>query len=76
MHFLDIADSDVEVDSAVKSYQRAAYASKSKSVEQPEETYELASKVQRKYIAAQIVESGIQVRVLEAGAGRVLVPVS
>lgn len=67
VHFLSIADSDVELDSAVKAYQRAAYASKSKSVEKPEESLELSSKVQRKYIAAQIVESGIQVGVGGSG---------
>ena len=66
VHFLS-NDSDAEVSSAIKSYMRAAYANKSKSVEKPEEKYELASKVQRKYIAAQIVESGIQVR---PGQGR------
>jgi len=52
----------VEVDSAIKGFMRAAYkAGKSVPPEKPEETYELASKVQRKYIAAQIVESGVQV---------------
>uniref|UniRef100_A0A7S3R9S3 Uncharacterized protein n=1 Tax=Dunaliella tertiolecta TaxID=3047 RepID=A0A7S3R9S3_DUNTE len=61
VHFLSNQDSDVEVDSAIKGYMRAAYkAGKSIPPEKPEEVYELSSKVQRKYIAAQIVDSGIQ----------------
>lgn len=63
MHFLTSQDTDVEVDSAIKAYMRAAYKNKSAPPEKPEEQQELSSKVQRKYIAAQIVESGIQVGV-------------
>lgn len=62
VHFLSNQDSDVEVDSAIKGYMRTAYkAGKATPPEKPEEVYELSSKVQRKYIAAQIVDSGIQV---------------
>jgi hypothetical protein len=61
VHFLDARD-DPEVDSAIREYQQAAFKASSSPPEKPEEVGELAAKVQRKYVAAQIVESGIQVR--------------
>ncbi|KAL6761500.1 mitochondrial F1F0 ATP synthase associated 31.2 kDa protein [Haematococcus lacustris] len=60
VHFLDSRDVDPDVDAAVKAYLKAAYAASSTPPEEPEPVLELASKVQRKYVAAQVVESGIQ----------------
>ena len=60
MHFLTSQQEDPEVDTAIKRYMRAAYQDKA-APEKPEEKLELSSKVERKYIAAQIVEQGIQV---------------
>lgn len=56
--------SDPEAEAAIKAYQRQQFAAASKGpaaggAEEPE--YELASQIERKYAAAQIVESGIQV---------------
>ena len=53
---------DPEVDAAIKAYLKAQYKGGSSAVEKAEETYELASKVERKYVAAQVVDYGIQVR--------------
>eukprot|EP00197_Chlamydomonas_leiostraca_P013834 CAMPEP_0202867064 /NCGR_PEP_ID=MMETSP1391-20130828/8594_1 /ASSEMBLY_ACC=CAM_ASM_000867 /TAXON_ID=1034604 /ORGANISM="Chlamydomonas leiostraca, Strain SAG 11-49" /LENGTH=333 /DNA_ID=CAMNT_0049547069 /DNA_START=39 /DNA_END=1040 /DNA_ORIENTATION=+ len=58
VHFLDNRD-DPEVDAAIRAYMKAAYKSKA-APEKPEPSYELASKVERKYVAAQVVESGVQ----------------
>jgi hypothetical protein len=56
--------SDPEAEAAVKAFQREQFAAAAKGPaaagkEEPE--YELASQIERKYAAAQIVESGIQV---------------
>lgn len=51
---------DPEVDSAIRAYQKAAFSATQAAPEPAEETLELTAKVQRKYVAAQIVESGIQ----------------
>lgn len=53
---------DPEVNAAVKEYMRAQFKG-GKAAEKVEETFELASKVERKYVAAQTVEYGIQVRI-------------
>lgn len=58
--------SDPEAEAAVKAYQRQQFAAAAKGPAaggSPEPKYELASQIERKYAAAQIVESGIQVRV-------------
>jgi hypothetical protein len=60
--------SDPEAEAAVKAFQREQFAAAAKGPaaagkEEPE--YELASQIERKYAAAQIVESGIQVRSCE-----------
>lgn len=64
VHFLDNRE-DPDVDAAVRAYMKAAYQSKA-APEKPEPTFELASKVERKWVAAQIVESGAQVRMSTA----------
>jgi hypothetical protein len=56
--------SDPEAEAAVKAFQREQFAAAAKGPaaagsEEPE--YELACQIERKYAAAQIVESGIQV---------------
>lgn len=58
VHLLDNRE-DPEVDAAIRAYMKAAYASKA-APEKPEQTFELASKIERKYVAAQVVEHGIQ----------------
>jgi len=63
--------SDPEAEAAIKAYQRQQFAAASKGpaaggAAEPE--YELASQIERKYAAAQIVESGIQVRRGSCGA--------
>lgn len=63
VHLLDNRD-DPDVDAAIKAYMRAAFKSGKAAPEKPEPTYELASKVEKKYVAAQVVEHGIQVRCL------------
>jgi hypothetical protein len=55
--------SDPEAEAAVKAFQREQFAAAAKGPaaagkEEPE--YELASQIERKYAAAQVVESGIQ----------------
>jgi len=62
VHFLSAQSTDADAAEAIKAYQRAAFKQSGKAPEKPEEKYELASKVERKYIAAQIVEHGVQVR--------------
>lgn len=59
VHFLDNRE-DPEVDSAIRAYQKAAFSATKAAPEKAEETLELTAQVQRKYVAAQIVESGIQ----------------
>lgn len=54
------AREDPDVDAAVRAYQVAAYKSKA-GPEKPEEMPELTAKVQRKYVAAQVVAVGSQV---------------
>lgn len=56
--------SDPEAAAAIKAFQRQQFAAAAKGAaaagpEEPE--YELASQIERKYAAAQVVESGIQV---------------
>lgn len=56
--------SDPEAEAAVKAFQREQFAAAAKGPAaggKPEPEYELASQIERKYAAAQIVESGIQV---------------
>jgi DNA topoisomerase IB len=59
-------ESDPEAEAAIKAFQRQAYAAAAKGAAAlaPAAEAELAftAKVERKYVAAQIVESGIQVR--------------
>lgn len=49
---------DPEVDAGVKAYLKDLF--KGKAVEKAEETFELAAQVEKKYVAAQVVEYGIQ----------------
>lgn len=62
--------SDPEAEAAIKAFQREAFAAAAKGAAAlvPPQEPELAftAKVERKYVAAQIVESGIQVRVRAA----------
>lgn len=51
---------DPEVDSAIKAYLKAQYKSGADAAEKPEQALELATKVERKYVAAQVVDYGIQ----------------
>jgi hypothetical protein len=63
--------SDPEAEAAVKAFQREAFAAAAKGPAaggKPEPEYELASQIERKYAAAQIVESGIQVGRGQIGA--------
>jgi len=59
--------SDPEAEAAIKAFQRDAFkaAAKGAAALVPPSEPELAftAKVERKYVAAQIVESGVQVRV-------------
>eukprot|EP00199_Chlamydomonas_sp_CCMP681_P002760 CAMPEP_0119105660 /NCGR_PEP_ID=MMETSP1180-20130426/3565_1 /TAXON_ID=3052 ORGANISM="Chlamydomonas cf sp, Strain CCMP681" /NCGR_SAMPLE_ID=MMETSP1180 /ASSEMBLY_ACC=CAM_ASM_000741 /LENGTH=322 /DNA_ID=CAMNT_0007090781 /DNA_START=27 /DNA_END=995 /DNA_ORIENTATION=+ len=59
VHLLD-AREDPDVDAAIRSYQLAAYKASKSAPEAPEAVPELTAKVQRKYVAAQIVDSGLQ----------------
>lgn len=55
--------SDPEAEAAIKAFQRQQYAAAAKADVKPaapEPDLELASKIERKYMAAQVVESGIQ----------------
>eukprot|EP00798_Chlamydomonas_sp_ICE-L_P008074 gene8074-1316_t len=56
-YMLDNRD-DPEVDAAIKDYMKSVYSG-SAPAEAPEETLELASKIERKYVAAQIVDYGM-----------------
>lgn len=60
VHFLDGRE-DPDVDDAIRAYQKAAFAAGKRAPEAAEEVPELTALVQRKYVAAQIVEVGIQV---------------
>jgi hypothetical protein len=66
VHFLSNRD-DPEVDSAIKSFLRTQYANAEKGTLIPEavagDGLEFTAQVERKYVAAQIVESSIQVGV-------------
>lgn len=55
--------SDPEAEAAIKAFQRQQFAAAAKAEAKaaaPEPDLELASKIERKYMAAQVVESGIQ----------------
>jgi hypothetical protein len=55
--------SDPEAEAAIKAFQRQQFAAAAKAESKPaapEPDLELASKIERKYMAAQVVESGIQ----------------
>lgn len=55
--------SDPEAEAAIKAFQRQQFAAAAKADAKPaapEPDLELASKIERKYMAAQVVESGIQ----------------
>lgn len=55
--------SDPEAEAAIKAFQREQFAAAAKGTAKPAEAepdLELASKIERKYMAAQVVESGIQ----------------
>lgn len=55
--------SDPEAEAAIKAFQREQFAAAAKGTAKaaaPEPDLELASKIERKYMAAQVVESGIQ----------------
>jgi hypothetical protein len=58
--------SDPEAEAAIRAFQREQFAAAAKGApgagvpQEPE--FELASQIERKYAAAQVVESGIQVR--------------
>lgn len=61
MYHLD--DPDVEAQSAIKAFQRQQFAAAAKGplpTPPPEPVLELTAKIERKYVAAEIVESGIQ----------------
>lgn len=53
---------DPEVDAEVKGYLRSLYSNPGKPADKVEEPMEMTSQVERKYIAAQVVEYGVQVR--------------
>lgn len=60
VYLLDNRD-DPEVDTAVRAYLKAAYKNaKAPDTSKPEEGVELANRVEQKYMAAQVVEYGIQ----------------
>lgn len=59
-YLLDNRD-DPEVDAAIKTYLKAQYGGAKPTVSSS--AGELASKVEKKYIAAQVVAQGVQVRV-------------
>lgn len=52
--------SDPEVSAAIKAYQAAVFKSGKVDASKQEEALPLAAKVERKYVAAQVVESGLQ----------------
>ena len=72
VHLLDNRD-DPETDAAIKAFMKQAYKDAAKPGAQAQasadEALELTTKVERKYIAAQVVESGIQVRGARRAAG-------
>eukprot|EP00195_Chlamydomonas_chlamydogama_P014679 CAMPEP_0202900146 /NCGR_PEP_ID=MMETSP1392-20130828/10115_1 /ASSEMBLY_ACC=CAM_ASM_000868 /TAXON_ID=225041 /ORGANISM="Chlamydomonas chlamydogama, Strain SAG 11-48b" /LENGTH=336 /DNA_ID=CAMNT_0049586479 /DNA_START=112 /DNA_END=1122 /DNA_ORIENTATION=+ len=74
VYLLDNRD-DPEVDSAVKEYLTAQYKSAKTAADKPEESYELASKIEKKYVAAQVVEYGIQNIAVPLGYGKDTAPV-
>jgi hypothetical protein len=70
VHFLD-AREDPEVDAAIRAFQRAAFKATAAAPEKPDEVPELTAQVQRKYVSAQIVEAGLQVRAWECALAHV-----
>ncbi len=58
-YLLDSRD-DPEVDAALKAYLKAQYAGGKAKPTPAGEQLELASKVEKKYVAAQIVAQGVQ----------------
>lgn len=53
---------DPDAAAAAKAYLKGLYAAPGGTPAAPEETLTLTAKVEKKYYAAQVVESGIQVR--------------
>jgi hypothetical protein len=64
VYLLDNRD-DPETDAGIKAFMKQAYADAAKpAAEEPvsaDDDLELTTKIEKKYIAAQVVESGIQV---------------
>lgn len=59
VNFLASKDVDPDTEAAIRAYVKDVYAGKA-AAESAEPTFELAAKVEKKYVAAQVVEQGIQ----------------
>lgn len=66
-YLLDSRD-DPEVNAALSQYLKTVYAGGKAAATPSEEHFALASKVEKKYVAAQVVAEGVQVR--DAGSWR------